>query len=141
ATFQRCKLDLSEIDKHAWAVELHRDLLRLRRDDPTFSRQRPHGVDGAVLGPEVFVLRFFGEEPALDRLLLVNLGADLSGRSMAEPLLAPPLNMQWTIAWSSENPRYGGAGISPLNDDAWVLPGHAAIVLVSKPERHLEYGD
>ena len=35
------------------------------------------GVDGAVLGAEAFVLRFFGDERADDRLLLVNLGRDL----------------------------------------------------------------
>src|SRR5262249_19516782 len=49
-TFARCKLDLGEVERHSWAVELHRDLLHLRCDDPTFQQQRPHGVDGAVLG-------------------------------------------------------------------------------------------
>ena len=33
-------------------------------------------MDGAVLGAEAFVLRFFGEDGD-DRLLLVNLGVDL----------------------------------------------------------------
>ena len=41
------------------------------------------GVDAAVLGPEAFVMRFFGEPGAeegagADRLLLVNLGVDLA---------------------------------------------------------------
>ena len=45
---------------HAEALALHRDLLRLRRDDPTIrAGQRPGAVDGAVLGPEALVLRWF----------------------------------------------------------------------------------
>ena len=50
-------------------------------------------VDGAVLGPEAFVLRFFGENGS-DRLLLVNLGRDLDLDSAPEPLLAPPAGMR-----------------------------------------------
>src|SRR5439155_13851394 len=97
------------------------------------SAQRSGGVDGAVLGPEALVLRYFGDEPARDRLLLVNLGADLVCRPMPEPLLAPPLGREWTIHWSSEDPRYGG-GVAPLEcDAAWVLPGHSALVLVPAP--------
>ena len=130
AAFERCKLNLDELKEHAWAVALHRDLLHLRRDDPTFRRQQPRGVDGAVVGPEALVLRFFGETPAEDRLLLVNLGADLEFRPLPEPLLAPPAGQHWDLAWSSEDPRYGGGGCGELGpEDGWVMPGHAAWVL------------
>src|SRR4029453_5126443 len=61
-TFERCKLDFAERGRHESIYAMHRDLIRLRRRDPVFRAQRPHGVDGAVLGPEAFVLRFFGEE-------------------------------------------------------------------------------
>ncbi len=129
--FARCKLDPAEAERHRWATELHRDLLRLRRDDPTFARQEHGGCDGAVLGPEAFVLRFFGDEPARDRLLLVNLGADLDCRPIPEPLLAPPAGRGWRVAWSSEDPRYGGGGVAELRlGEAGVLPGHSALVLV-----------
>ena len=60
-TFERCKLDFAERGRHESIYAMHRDLIRLRRRDPVFRAQRPHGVDGAVLGPEAFVLRFFGE--------------------------------------------------------------------------------
>jgi maltooligosyltrehalose trehalohydrolase len=129
-TFERCRLDLSEIERHDWAVQLHRDLLQLRREDPTFRLQKHRGVDGAVLGPEALVLRFFGEEPAGDRLLLLNLGTDLDLAPMAEPLLAPPAGLHWRLTWSSEEPRYGGAGAPALRLEAvWLLPGQAAFVL------------
>jgi maltooligosyltrehalose trehalohydrolase len=130
ATFERCRLNLAEIESHDWAVQLHRDLLRLRRDDPTFRLQKHRGVDGAVLGPETLLLRFFGEEPALDRLLLFNLGTELDCAPMAEPLLAPPAGKRWQLAWSSEETRYGGSGTPALRLDAvWLLPGQAACVL------------
>lgn len=39
ATFIRCKLDLVERESHRETYALHRDLLRLRREDPVFRRQ------------------------------------------------------------------------------------------------------
>lgn len=129
ATFERCKLRLEERQAHAEAYALHADLLRLRREDPAFRAQRPRGVEGAVLGPEAFLLRFFGEASD-DRLLLVNLGPDLRLEPAPEPLLAPPLGGEWALLWSSEDPRYGGSGMpAPLRDGVWCLPGHAALVM------------
>ena len=131
-TFARSKLDLSERQRHAELYMLHCDLLRLRREDPVFRVQRPGGMDGAVLGPEAFVLRFFGEDGD-DRLLVVNLGRDLPMEPAPEPLLAPPQDREWTILWSSEDPRYGGGGKGPLEGVAnWHMPGHAAVVLRPK---------
>jgi maltooligosyltrehalose trehalohydrolase len=134
-TFQRCKLDPGEAARHTGAVELHRDLLRLRREDPTFRLQRPRGVDGAVLGPEAFVLRYFGETPRQDRLLLVNLGRDLVNQPLPEPLLAPPAGCSWRVLFSSEEMRYGGNGPASLGrKECWRLPGHAAFVLEPEEE-------
>jgi maltooligosyltrehalose trehalohydrolase len=133
ATFERSKLCLEEIDRHAWAVALHRDLIRLRRQTPTFRITRPRQVDGAVLGPEAFVLRFFGPEGD-DRLLLVNLGRDLSLEVMPEPLLAPTAGKGWQLIWSSEDPAYGGGGVPDLNlHKLWRIPGHSAAVLAPGP--------
>ena len=115
-------------------VALHRDLLRLRREDRTLvAARRPGGVDGAVLGPEAFVLRFFGEAED-DRLLLVNLGSDLELTVMPEPLLAPPEGHDWELLWSSEHPAYGGNGAQhPSPDAAWVLAGRGALLLRPGP--------
>lgn len=126
-TIERCKLDLAERERHAPCYALHRDLLRLRREDPVFRRGK---VDGAVLGPEAFVIRFFGEEGE-DRLLLVNLGIDLDLEPVPEPLLAPLTGLRWEVLWSSEDPRYGGGGAPPPEDEegCWRLPGQAAVVM------------
>jgi maltooligosyltrehalose trehalohydrolase len=72
-SFEQSKLDFSERQQHAETYALHRDLLTLRRQDPILRSQRPGGIDGAVLGPQAFVLRFFAED-GHDRLLVVNLG-------------------------------------------------------------------
>jgi maltooligosyltrehalose trehalohydrolase len=129
-TFERCKLDFTEREKNADIYRMHRDLLRLRREDPVFRRQRPRGVDGAVLGPQAFVLRFFAEDGE-DRLLLVNLDRDVHLDPAPEPLLAPPAVKTWQLLWSSEDVRYGGAGTPPLDtDDNWRIPGEAAVVLI-----------
>jgi maltooligosyltrehalose trehalohydrolase len=139
-TFARCKLDFSERAKHAEIYALHRDLLRLRRNDPVFQAQRPNGVDGAILGEEALVLRFFGDSGA-DRLLLVNLGRDLALTPVPEPLMAPPQSQQWEMAWSSSDPRYGGCGTAPVETaDGWHIPGEAAVVLRTAPAQGAGHG-
>jgi maltooligosyltrehalose trehalohydrolase len=134
ATFERSKLDLTERQRHVEVYDLHGDLLQLRRTDPVFRTPRPGRVDGAVLAPEAFVLRFFADD-GNDRLLLVNFGLDYHLNPAPEPLLAPPLNRVWHIVWSSEDPRYGGDGTAPLEtDDNWYLPGQATVVLAPRSE-------
>lgn len=134
ATFEKCKLDFSERERHAGYYALHCDLLKLRREDPVFHNPQPRGVDGAVLGSESFVLRFFGGEGG-DRLLLVNLGVELNLTEQPEPLLAPLEDTGWKIIWSSEDPRYGGGGTPPLGEQGWRIPGHAAMVLATDKNR------
>ncbi len=137
-SFERCKLDFGERQRNAGSYALHRDLLRLRREDPVFRAQGAGSLDGAVLGPEAFVLRFFGEN-AGDRLLLVNLGRDLPLDLVPVPLLAPLTGLRWEMLWSSEDPRYGGSGAPPPEDEEgrWRLAGQSAVVLrlVPSPPR------
>jgi maltooligosyltrehalose trehalohydrolase len=40
----------------------------------------------------------------------------------------------WRIAWSSDDLRYGGAGVAPVETRRnWRLPGHAAVLLEPQP--------
>ena len=131
-TFARSVLDLGERERHGSVYALHRDLLALRREDPVL-RRRPCRVDGAVLGDEAWMLRFFSEEGA-DRLLIVNIGPDLHLDPAPEPLLAPVADHGWAVCWSSESPHYGGSGTAPVyGDENWRVPGNAAVLLV--PDR------
>ena len=128
-TFEQCKLDLTERQRHAEAYALYHDLLKLRRDDPTFRGRRHGRAEGAVLGDHAFLLRFFGPD-ADDRMLVVNFGTDLNLSPGTEPLLAPPLAMRWDVLWSSEDPKYGGDGTCPPESETgWLLPGRCAILL------------
>jgi len=127
-TFTACKLDWSERDRQGPLWTLHRDLLRLRREDPAFAAQDLSRLLTAVLGAQAMLLRY--QCAAGDRLLLVNLGTDLHLDVAPEPLLAPPLGRRWRTLWSSEEIRYGGRGTAPVEaDDGFHLPGHAAVVL------------
>jgi maltooligosyltrehalose trehalohydrolase len=135
ATFERCRLRWTERDLHVDAVRLHTDLLKMRRDDGVFARQQPGALDGAVIGAAAFVLRFRSEVPDEERLLVVNLGVDLTAAAFPEPLMAPPSRQHgWQMRWSSEDPAYGGVG-SPqvVTDDGWRIPGHSATVLSPGP--------
>jgi maltooligosyltrehalose trehalohydrolase len=133
ATFERCRLDWSEWDRHSTARRLHADLLALRRRDPAFQAQEPGALDGAVLGGDAFALRYARPDPGDERLLLVNLGRELVASSLAEPLLAPPQGFRWRVDWSSEAPEYGGCGTPPVMQAGWRLPGQTTLIL--KPER------
>jgi maltooligosyltrehalose trehalohydrolase len=136
ATFEACKLDWSERERHAATLARNRDLLRLRRDDVTLARARRRGrFDGAVLGEHAFLLRFFGDDDE-DRLLLVNLGTTLELPSAAEPLLGPVERRPWTIRFHSEAFAYDGGGTLPVldrDDGGWSIPGETAVLLA--PER------
>ncbi len=133
-TFEKSKLDHSEVWTHSEIYALHRDLLRLRREDPVISRQGAEGIDGAVLSHACFLVRFFSPGYRLDRLLLVNLGTDLELTPAPEPLLAPPASMRWTEIWSSDNSLYGGSGTAPVDaGNSWKIPGLAAVLLGPVP--------
>lgn len=134
ATFEKCKLDFEDVERHASVYALHRDLLRLRRQDPVVSKQGADGIDGAVLSPHCFLIRYFSPAHDRDRLLLVNLGTDLEFNPAPEPLLAPPPDMRWEKLWSTDDPEYGGCGTPPLDtEENWLLPGEAAVVLHPVP--------
>jgi maltooligosyltrehalose trehalohydrolase len=133
--FARCHLDFAEREKNHEFYELHVDLIRLRREDSRFREQIPGGVDGAVLGRESFVLRYFASNND-DRLLVVNLGRQQRLEPAPEPLLAPLPGFEWERVWSSELPKYGGPGeVTVVTEDSWILPAEATVALRLVPEK------
>jgi maltooligosyltrehalose trehalohydrolase len=133
-TFRRCKLDFAERQSNASAYRMHRDLLEIRRTDDTISRAARRTVDGAVLSPDSFVLRYRGESGG-DRVLIVNLGPDLELAPVPEPLLAPPAGLRWELQWSSESVAYGGLGRASLSPHpSWHIPGETAVLLRAVPD-------
>jgi maltooligosyltrehalose trehalohydrolase len=135
-TFERCTLDLSERESHQETYALHRDLLRIRRDEMGFGTPNHVGVDGAVLSASAFMLRFFTPDHRDDRVLVVNLGGQLERASFAEPLLAPPVDADWQPRWSSDDAAYGGPGAADLfPDEWWHIPAESAVLLIPGPRR------
>jgi maltooligosyltrehalose trehalohydrolase len=141
STFESSKLDFGERARNAAQYKLHKDLLRLRAGDRTLRNARRGSFDGATLGPNAFLLRYFGEdglgEERGDRLLMVNFGADLAVYRLSEPLVAPPAGQRWELRWSSEDPEYGGSGtVAPDARDQWILAGNSAVFLAAVPDFH-----
>ncbi|MFL6536616.1 MAG: malto-oligosyltrehalose trehalohydrolase [Chthoniobacterales bacterium] len=134
-TFEKSKLNFGEREKFSQIYDLHRDLLKLRHAQPLLREPRAGGYDGAVLGSDAFLLRYFGES-ANDLLLLVNFGKRAALRPASEPLLAPPLDARWKTLWSSESPRYGGTGATDVvTEKGWILPAQAAVLLKAESRK------
>jgi maltooligosyltrehalose trehalohydrolase len=128
ATFELCKLHYDETERSQQYLQLHADLLKRRRDDPTIALQGELGIDGATLDDRSFVLRFTGAEDD-DRLLVVSLRPDFNLATCTEPLVAPPGGATWQILWSSEDPAYGGSGTPDWTASRWRVPGFSALLL------------
>ncbi len=128
-TFLDSKLNWDQAGTHTDALALHKDLLRIRRDDPVVSQAQSLRIDGSTLSEYAFVLRWFTQD-GNDRLLLVSFDREQQLDAAAEPLLAPPHNKRWQLMWASETPCYGGLGvIHPIaNDGHWRIPGECAVL-------------
>ncbi|PYR87804.1 MAG: malto-oligosyltrehalose trehalohydrolase [Acidobacteria bacterium] len=136
ATFEHCKLDLTERRSHASAYRFHGDLMALRRSDPVLARAGLQRPEGAVLGPGALVLRYINREHG-DRLVVVNLDCDLDLVPAHEPLMAPPWDARWRLAWSSEAPEYDGQGTADIDTDkAWTIPGGCALLFTPEARPH-----
>ena len=132
-SFTRSKLDFSQRETYAQIYTFHQDVLRLRHDDVVIARQDRRQLDGAILSADALVVRFFSPSQDEDRLLVVNLGADLIYKPAPEPLLAPPSHRYWHLCWSSDDPRYGGPGIiNPCDVNGWHIPGTSATFFVAQ---------
>jgi maltooligosyltrehalose trehalohydrolase len=131
-TFELSKLPAADSSSTSHMFRLHRDLLQLRRHDPVISRQRREDLEGATLTDHALILRWV-DDTLGDRLLLVNLGAQLELRPLPEPLLAPPAQKKWKLAWSSESPRYGGSGsLCPFTDEGdWTVWAESATLVIA----------
>ncbi|PYI77328.1 MAG: malto-oligosyltrehalose trehalohydrolase, partial [Verrucomicrobia bacterium] len=130
-TFENSKLDWRERERNTAFRQLHRDLIELRREDSRLRLQIAGGVDGAVLGPQSFLLRFFSEQND-DRLLIVNFGHRQVFVPAPEPLLAPPAGFEWQLLWSTESPRYDAPAMMEIMTEEWILPAEAAFVMRPK---------
>ena len=83
------------------------------------------------LGPEAFVVRFFSDDFRDDRLLVVNLGAQLYLESVSGASVGVPVKIRnGAFCGPRKIAKYGGNGTPLLDSELnWILPAHAAVVL------------
>jgi maltooligosyltrehalose trehalohydrolase len=127
--FANCKLLDAERRADSPVVQLHRDLLALRREDLVIRDLGTDAIEVESSAPteNVLVLRYFGARA--QRLLIVNFGSDYHS-PMNEPLLAPLPGAPWKELWSSEQPQYGGLGSIELpGEGPWLVAGRSATLL------------
>ena len=130
STFEGSKLDWNDRQRSPHLSDLHRDLIQLRQTDARFRELRPHGVDGAVLSSDSFVLRYFADRPEEERLLVVNLGSLHKFSPAPEPLLAPADGYEWQTLWASEWAKYGGLGQRTIvHENGWTLFAEETVAL------------
>jgi maltooligosyltrehalose trehalohydrolase len=128
-TFEKAKLNFWERKAHRPIYELHAELLRLRHHDPVIAARQGQELDAAVLGESAFLLRWRGSSCG-ERLLVVNLAAQLDLDPAPEPLLAPVQHHDWQMIFSTDEIRYGGLGaVCPTQARRWHLPAESAILL------------
>ncbi len=116
-TFRRSKLRWEEADGSP-VLELYRECLRLRRDDPVLSRRDRLGMKAEALPGDVLRVDFTGGDER--RLLVVNFGesASIFIQGADEVLL------------STSEARFGGSGEAPrLVGGRLSLPPATAILL------------
>ena len=130
-TFTRCKLNPKERETHMEHYKMYCDLIKLRKGDPVFSQMSRGSIDGAVLGIDSFLIRFFGEQE--DRLMIVNFGPDHLFNPSGT-LLVAGVGLEWDILWSSDSVKYGGEGTPAIHTPFWKILGHSAIVFKTQKE-------
>jgi maltooligosyltrehalose trehalohydrolase len=134
SAFEESRLNWGDAARNAPILALHRELLRLRRDDLVFSAERgprDANLEGATLGEQAFVLRWLGGTLG-DRLLLLNLGPELAFEPCPQPLLAPIPGRKWLPLLSSDEVRFGGHGaVFPDGEGPWRISGQCGLVLAS----------
>ncbi len=131
-TFTKSKLKIE--DRNLQIYSLFEDLIKLRKQDCVFKKMQNLKIDGAVLGMDSFIIRYFGKEDG-DRILLINFGPDYYFNPSPEPLLVAGLDLEFEVLWSSESSSYGGEGTPPINIPFWKILGHSAIVLKTIKKR------
>jgi hypothetical protein len=126
-------LDWTERDRNVHWLAFHRDLARLRRDDPVIARRGRDGMDGSTPFPTIGALRLAAPDGD-DRLLIVNTGIDLKVPTIPDPLFSAGPGVGWRILFTTDAHEYGGRGtVPPWTEEGWNIPGRSTVLLA--PDR------
>ena len=122
-TFIRSKLDLGERQRNAGIYTLYRELLRLRRDDPVFSRPDRARTEAACLGDRCIVVRRWSASH--ERLVIANFGTEIRLDQVRGLALQWLTEGNWKLELSTRDSRFGGERPSAraTAEPADVVPG------------------
>ena len=113
ATFLRSKLDWDERAKpeHSGTLALYTDLLRLRNELQALGIHDREHFEVTHVGDNAVLMRrdSLSRNPA-DALLIVLVFKD--NLTLTDDVIAPPKSHRWQVVLSSEDAKYGGAGIA-----------------------------
>ncbi len=131
-TFERCKLDWREQRAHDRHRRLHADLLALRRTRPRSAARRAARLTARCWQRRRSCCASSRRTRRTSACWSSTSGRTWSLAAFAEPLLAPPDEHVWALAWSSEDPDYGGSGTADVVwQEGWRIPGQSATVLAT----------
>jgi maltooligosyltrehalose trehalohydrolase len=134
STFEQSKLNFEDLQTHEPVYLLHKHLIALRRSDPVINGRERYFLDGAVYGPHLLILRYFGLEFGDDRLTMINFDRDQLISPAPIPLLAASPDQTWELIFSSEDPQYAGQGAPAIHfDERLRVAGHSATVFKNSP--------
>ena len=110
ATFSRGANSISRsarTNRHLY--DLHRDLMRLRREDRAFRRTEIGRSGWRCAGPTAVSCCDISATDRDDRLLVVN-SDHAFARACARTAARAAARFEWETLWTSDSPRYGGPG-------------------------------
>lgn len=118
STFESSKLRLEEREKHGGVYTLYRDLLAMRKSEPALVGSDRSRSEATALGSELISVRRWSDDSEM--LLLANFGPESSAS----------LEDGWTVALSTQDPRYDGHD-EPMRwaDGVATIPARTAIIL------------
>lgn len=128
ATFSRSRLAFGERERHAGLYRLHRELLRLRRQDPVFSTQDRRRTGTTAPTNRCVVLHRWDESGSNERLVVANFGPAFTASVAELPLLSRLAAAGWRLILSTSARRLGGDG------RRFVLPRAGARTNLEIPE-------
>jgi maltooligosyltrehalose trehalohydrolase len=125
STFERSRVDLAERERNAEVYDCYRQLLRLRRTDPVFSRADRRSTLARAVGPQLLTIhRWHGQD---HRLVLLNFGGE---EALVEPtaLGGLPEDARWRPLWSVGDEAIGRCEWEP---EGWRILARSGVALAT----------
>ena len=115
-TFEESKLKWDEIEEggHGGCLRLYREALRLRREHAAFRPLDRESLRVFELRENILTIR--SRADGEDWLILCDLKGGHRGELFADQAACPPEGRKWRLVFSSNDARFGGAGVVAFDE-------------------------